>query len=361
MKVPRLLYVTPVAPAFTGNGLAMRAAMILEALREICEVSVVMPGQSPSAGAAYDIVHVFRLAGLALAKPYLDSAGRRHLDLDDIESKTHKRIAALFRGNGEMEAAERELAESRRCELLEVAVFRKFDRVYVCSDADRDILAPRCPAELVVLPNAVRLPDALPHPPRRDPSQPFRFLFIGTIGYYPNFDACVWLCREVLPILKRTAPFPFLVNIAGSDSGRLPIDQEFVRILGAVPDVSPIYEAADAVIVPLRAGGGTRIKILEAFSYRRPVVATSIGAEGLNATAGTDLLLADTPEAFAARCVGLMTDRDLACRLAENALRLVKGAYSAEALKQIVCTLPEAPIREGFRPGAGSRPPTKIG
>jgi polysaccharide biosynthesis protein PslH len=360
MTVPRLLYVTPVAPALTGNGLAMRAAMILKALREICDASVVMPGQSPPAGTSYDIVHVFRLAGLALAKPYLESAGRRHLDLDDIESKTHQRIAALFRGNGQMEAAERELAESRRCELLEIAVFRRFDRLYVCSDADRDILTPRCPAELAVLPNAVQLADAS-NPPRRDPSQPFRFLFIGTIGYYPNFDACVWFCREVLPILKRTAPFSFLVNIAGSNSDSLPIEDEFVRILGSVPDVSPIYEAADAVIVPLRAGGGTRIKILEAFSYRRPVVTTAIGAEGLAVTAGTDLLQADTPEAFAACCVDLMTNRDLAWRLIENALRLVKGAYTAEALQQIVCALPEAPVREGFRPGAGSRPPRKTG
>lgn len=174
-----------------------------------------MPGRTPAPDPPFDIVHVFRLAAMAAAKPYLASARRRHLDLDDIESKTHKRIEALCRANGLVEAADREEAESRRCELLETAIFRSFDRVYVCSEADRDALAQRCPAELLILPNAVRLPAS---PPGRSPSEPYRFLFIGTMGYYPNFDACVWFCRKVAPILKRTAPEPFGVDIAGSGS-----------------------------------------------------------------------------------------------------------------------------------------------
>ncbi|MGA2597329.1 MAG: glycosyltransferase [Bryobacteraceae bacterium] len=337
----RLLYATAVAPAGTGNGLAMRAGMILEALRETCQVWVAMPGRTPAPDPPFDIVHVFRLAAMAAAKPYLASARRRHLDLDDIESKTHKRIEALCRANGLVEAADREEAESRRCELLETAIFRSFDRVYVCSEADRDALAQRCPAELLILPNAVRLPAS---PPGRSPSEPYRFLFIGTMGYYPNFDACVWFCRKVAPILKRTAPEPFGVDIAGSGSAGVWEGHELLRFLGPVPQVGPIYEAAHAAIVPLRAGGGTRIKILEAFSYRRPVVSTTIGAKGITAAAGREILIGDSPEDFASRCVELMRDRDLADRLAENALRLVTQLYSAETVKRIVSSPPVAPV-----------------
>ena len=129
---------------------------------------------------------------------------------------------------------------------------------------------------------------------------------------------------------------------SGSD-GRLR-SHPCVRLLGAVPEVRPLYEAADAAIVPLRAGGGTRIKILEAFSYRRPVVSTTIGAEGITATPGIEILLGDTAEDFAARCVDLMRAPDLADRLAANALCLVTNAYSAPALRRIVSSLPAAPI-----------------
>ena len=340
----RLLYVTALPSGPLGNGRAMRTDAVLRALRETFDVSLATPEQRPPKDARFDVVHVFRLAALGLAKPYLAGAGRRHLDLDDIESKTHKRIEALSRANGDMQMADWALAESRRCELLEVAAFRNFDRVYVCSEADRFALAPRCRAELLVLPNVVNLPAPPPSPPRRDAADPFRFLFIGTMDYYPNSDAYNWLRREILGILERTAPGPFVVNVAGSGSdGRLR-SHPCVRLLGVVPEVRPLYEAADAAIVPLRAGGGTRIKILEAFSYGRPVVSTTIGAEGITATSGTDILLGDTAEDFAARCVELMSAPHLADWLAANALRLVTNAYSAPALKRIVSSLPAAPI-----------------
>lgn len=340
----RLLYVTAVTPAATGNGRAMRCAMVLDALRHSFDVTVATSGTTPPVGTPYDTVHVFRLAAWGLAKPYLASAGARHLDLDDIESRTHGRIEALYRANGLMRAAYGEAAEKRRNELLEIAAFRSFERIYVCSEEDRAALAPpRCPAELVVLPNAVHVPEPLPAPPRHSPAEPFRFLFLGTMGYYPNFDAVQWFCREILPILRRNAPRPFEVTIAGSDSAGLFRGLPEVRCLGAVPAVAPVYDAADAVIVPLRAGGGTRIKILEAFSYRRPVVSTAIGAEGIRATPDVDILLGDSAEAFAARCAELMRNRDLADGLAENALRLVRRAYSAESLRSFFSSPPAAP------------------
>lgn len=339
----RLLYVTPVAPTATGNGRAMRCAMVLHVLRQSFDVTMATSETRPPAGTWYDTVHVFRLAAWGLAKPYLAFAGARHLDLDDIESRTHGRIEALYRANGLLRAAHIEAAEKRRNELLEVAAFHSFERIYVCSDEDRAALKPRCPAELVVLPNAVHMPDPEPARPSRLPGEPFRFLFFGTMGYYPNLDAMQWFCREILPILRDIAPRPFEVTIAGSNSAGLFPELPEVRCLGAVPAVAPVYDFADAVVVPLRAGGGTRIKILEAFSYGRPVVSTTIGAEGIRATPGIDILLGDSAESFAAQCAQLMRDRELADGLAENGLRLVRRAYSAESLRQFFSPPPASP------------------
>jgi glycosyltransferase involved in cell wall biosynthesis len=294
------------------------------------------PELGPPPDSVFDVVHVFRLAALPLAKPYLSAATRRHLDLDDIESRTHRRIEAIARANGHQELADWALAESRRLELVEIATFRKFDRVYVSSKADRTSLAARCAAELQVLPNVVRLQEPHSDPPPRSPEDPFRFLFIGTMGYYPNFDAYHWFCNEVLPILRRITSANFIVEVAGYQSASRLQPYESVFLAGEVPDVRPLYERAHAAIVPLRAGGGTRIKILEAFAFGRPVISTTIGAEGIEATPDRDILLADSPAAFAGRCADLISRPDLGSHLASNALRLVREDYSESALRRIL-------------------------
>lgn len=338
----RLLYVSALPQGLPRSGRIIRSELILNALRDVYQVSLATPELAPPPDSAFDVVHVFRLAALLLAKPYLSAAGRRHLDLDDIESRTHRRIEGIARANGHAAVAEWALAESRRFELLEIAAFRKFDRVYVCSEADRKSLAARCLVELRVLPNVVRLQEPPPDLPQLIPDEPFRFLFIGTMDYYPNFDGYYWFCTEVLPVLRHMAPAKFIVEVAGFGSaGRLK-PFESVCLTGEVPDVRPLYERAHAAIVPLRAGGGTRIKILEAFAWGRPVISTTIGAEGIEATADRDILLADSPEAFAAGCANLISHPDLGRLLAANALRLVQEAYSESALRRIVALLPEA-------------------
>jgi glycosyltransferase involved in cell wall biosynthesis len=105
-----------------------------------------------------------------------------------------------------------------------------------------------------------------------------------------------------------------------------------VRLVGWVPEVEPWYAEADVAIIPIRAGGGTRIKALEAFAYRRPVVATTIGIEGIDAGADEHVFIGDTVEAFAAQCVRLMTEPELAERLTENAFALFNRAYTIEAV-----------------------------
>ena len=101
---------------------------------------------------------------------------------------------------------------------------------------------------------------------------------------------------------------------------------------GAVADLHPWYAQADAIVAPIRAGGGTRIKILEAFSYQRPVAATSIAMEGIEARAEEHFVLGDTPAAFAQQCVRLILDGELRDRLARNALALLQPSYTIQSL-----------------------------
>lgn len=389
---PELLYLSPVVPALDGNGLAMRAGMVLEALAEhysisllvvslyppfaarvpaaferLClrtvvttpsqfartKVSFLPPflsrrfGRRPYHESRFDVVHVFRLSMMPYARPFLNvSSGtpKGHLDLDDIESETHRRIAALCRLNKDRPRAAYYETEARRYEALEGEVLRAFDRVYVCSEADKARLCVAYGGELCVLPNAVRFPDAT----RRDANEGvFTFLFVGTLGYYPNEDAVQYFGSEILPHIRRLTRSDFVVNIVGRGASprlrQLAVDYG-MQMIGEVQDIAPWYQNSTAVVVPVRAGGGTRIKVLEAFSHRRAVVSTSIGMEGIDADDDVHVLIANTPEDFAQRCVRLMADRVLRDRLAENAFSLLRHCYSAEAIKRTIASLLVSPV-----------------
>lgn len=383
VKKPNLLYLSPVVPALAGNGLAMRAGAVLELLaahytvhlliaplypsfdprmperlQALCHsVAIVSPvapaprrtgwlrrwsGPRPIFGSTrFAVVHVFRLSMLPFAEPYLKRFRQRpgrHLDMDDIESVTRQRIADLYRSNGEFAAADYEEAVARRQELAENEALRRLDRVYVCSEIDRQKLSRRTEAEVLVLPNAVRMPESVRACPA---GGSFTFLFLGTLGYYPNQDAVRYFCAEIVPRIRERAITPFIVTVVGFGDMtplRPLIRIPEVRLIGAVPDVQPWMEGADAVVAPVRAGGGTRIKILEAFSFQRPVVSTSLGCEGIAARDEEHILIGDTPEKLAEQCLRLMSDRGLGARLAANARRLAEDEYSMGALTRTMAS-----------------------
>jgi glycosyltransferase involved in cell wall biosynthesis len=380
---PRLLYISPVVPSATGNGLAMRAGAVLRALARHYRVTLlVVPLYAPRRGPIpgeivacteqvvrlgegaplsprqqFDIVHVFRLAALPYAEPWLHGARERRLDLDDVESVSRRRIAALFRSNGDEAAAGREEHAAGEARRLEHDTLRRFDRVYVCSETDRQALRARGRgrAEIAVLPNSLPLPATTPSPPPAE--GPRTLLFVGTLGYYPNEDAARYFCTEILPHIQAATDRPVAVRIVGSGAGSavrhlaaLPI----VQVSGNVPDVAPWYRDAHVAIAPMRAGGGTRIKVLEAFAQRRPLVATTIGMEGIAAD-GRHALIADEPEAFARACLRLLCDEGLAERIASEAFALFSDAYSDERLARTIAALATAPRRQG-PPAAGARP-----
>jgi glycosyltransferase involved in cell wall biosynthesis len=213
----------------------------------------------------------------------------------------------------------------------------------VASETERRQLLESVQARAFVLPNAVRARTVLPL--RENNGGPFRCLFVGSFGHPPNVEAVAWFCREILPRLQKECARPVEFVVAGPDLGRRLSVLEGAantRILGWVEDLEPVYQEADIVVVPLRAGAGTRIKILEAFSFGRAVVSTPIGADGLQATAGGELLLAADGEGFAQACATLLADAGQQRRLVARARAYVERAHSPEAVRRALRGKPVA-------------------
>jgi glycosyltransferase involved in cell wall biosynthesis len=185
-------------------------------------------------------------------------------------------------------------------------------------------MAPATP--VVVAPNGVD-PDALtPTPPGA------AALFVGLLSYAPNRDAMTWFARDVLPHLGADGPD---VLVAGRDPGpelsALAARAPRLRLLGFVPDLAPLYARAGVFVNPMRGGGGTRLKMLEAMAAGKAVVSTTIGAEGLALTPGRDVVVADRPQEFAAAVRALRADPARAARLGRAARALVEARYRWEA------------------------------
>ncbi|MBV8118804.1 MAG: glycosyltransferase [Alphaproteobacteria bacterium] len=400
-----MLYVVPVMPQTFGNGLAMRAAMVLGALARRFDVHLFVVPVTGDVGPPSDFVRssTVRIGGLDLArnvdplygliarvldpdararaelaypKPYLsrfctgDSAGyllewgsqfsvsavhvmrlylaplafpflRRSpadrplcvLDLDEDDVQTCCRLARLYSELGDRGAAAFATAEAKKYRTFTDRYLGAFDRVIVSSEPDAVRLAGRFPgARFALVPNAYR-PVELIHRRRRRGRRPgpLRLIFVGTFGYFPNLDAARFLCREVLPILRRLSDREIRIDLVGSGSTAAMAGfagRSEVEVHGFAENLAPLYAAADVAAVPVRAGGGTRIKILEAFAHGVPVVTTALGAEGIDADDGVHLLFADDAEAFARACLRLKEVPELAARLVAHAAELLATRYT---------------------------------
>jgi glycosyltransferase involved in cell wall biosynthesis len=196
-------------------------------------------------------------------------------------------------------------------------------RTFVCSDLDRDRLMHRWPlSRIVTLPNAVSMPS-----PEPLPTAPI-LLFLGTFDYWPNVDAVEFLTRDVWPRVRSVMPEARL-RIAGQHPEKIPWNRVLpgVEFLGFVDDLAALYRESRVFCCPIRAGGGTRIKILEAAAFGRPIVATSIGTEGLDMADGRELLIRDDAASFATACLDLLRDPVLCERLGLAARAKVEDQY----------------------------------
>lgn len=200
------------------------------------------------------------------------------------------------------------------------------------------LVAPSTP--VTVVPNGVEPGDYAGF--HREP-EPDTLIFAGSLTFTPNYEAMRWFVGEVWPLVKAQQPEACLTITGAPGERRLP-PAEGVTLAGFVPDVRPLVANAWVSVAPIHAGGGTRLKILEALALGTPVVATSKGAEGLDLVAGEHLLLADSPEDFAAAVVCLLRDRDLRARLAKNGARRVHEQYSWPAIMPHLTDLLEAVV-----------------
>jgi glycosyltransferase involved in cell wall biosynthesis len=161
-----------------------------------------------------------------------------------------------------------------------------------------------------------------------------RVVFIGSLDWLPNEEGLEFFVREIWPEIQRQRPaarFQIVGRNPSAAVGRLAATSG-VELVGPVPDVRPYVAAASAVVVPLRIGGGTRIKIFEAMAMGKAVVSTTLGAEGLPVTSGENVVLADAPADFAASVVELLADGARRQALGARARNLVEQNYSSETV-----------------------------
>lgn len=221
----------------------------------------------------------------------------------------------------------------------EIKACRSFPLVLTTSERDRKVLQGYAPqTEFAVVPNGV---DGEYFQNNAQSTTEDTILFTGTIDYYPNTDGLLFFLDDILPLVRERRPNARFVIVGKNPPpqiARYTSDPQIV-VTGFVDDVRTYFEQASVFVTPLRVGGGTRLKILEALAMRKAVVATSIGAEGINVTHGRDILLADQPRAFADAVVTLLEDQALRDRLGAAGRQLIEQRYD---WRLVVRTLEQA-------------------
>lgn len=211
----------------------------------------------------------------------------------------------------------------------ELSTYQAADGVYLCSAADQTRLRAEAPqANTVVIPNAA---DVEFYKPRaEDPAPDGRtVVFFGLMSYAPNIDGITYFAEKIWPLVLAARPEARCKIIGGSPAPSVKaLAGGSVEVTGFVPDLRPHLASAACVVVPLRLGGGTRLKIVEGMAMGKAIVSTSLGAEGIEAHDGRHILIADEPRAFADAVIRLLDDRELTDRIGAAARKLAVEQYS---------------------------------
>lgn len=197
--------------------------------------------------------------------------------------------------------------------------------ITVVSEIEKRLLQDLIPnfESIEVIPNGVSLAS---YKEVSEQPHPDRLIFTGALTFAPNYNAMQWFTGQVLPLVREVNPRVEL-TITGNHGGKkLPLDQN-VNLLGYVNDIRPLIASSWISIAPIFSGGGTRLKILEAFGLQTPVIATSKGAEGLEVQHEEHLLIADSAESFAKETIRLLNNADLRQELVSKAYKLVQEKY----------------------------------
>lgn len=239
------------------------------------------------------------------------------------------------------------LRESRAIQRHEGELVLNYDHTLAVTDIDRAALleavkslgsipatqADAAAARLSV--NPIAVDTQVLQPTGRSPESQ-HIVTLGTLHYPPNADGIRWFAREVYPIIQRRLPKAHLTIIGKNppqDFLELAVQQpESITVTGYVPDLDPYMEAAAVMVVPVRAGGGMRVRILEAFARGMPVVTTTVGLEGIDAQPGVEVLVEDSPETFASAVMGLLSNPEWQAELALRGRQLAERKYDWKAV-----------------------------
>lgn len=252
----------------------------------------------------------------------------RTADLTDTLSLYRRRMARYASPGA---AKVFSLIEAARLARQERRVAGLADMVLLTSTLDAAALEKLAPgACIAVLSNGVDLNFFKPLPDQERPE----LLFYGHLRYPPNADGIDWFCREIFPLVRKEVP-DVVLNIAGKEPppeiAALSL-MPGVKLRGYVPDLRPHLAGSSLVVIPLRFGAGVRNKVLESLASGRAVVSTSLGCEGLEISAGKQLIVADGPDNFASAVAGLLRDKAGRAALAAAGRKLVEERYSWEAV-----------------------------
>jgi glycosyltransferase involved in cell wall biosynthesis len=402
----RILFLTPDLPLPARKGTAMRNASLLRAaarrhevalvsfagdgdpvdpeLREICERVDTVTLHAPSTAS--------RIAGLASLQPDMARRFRSDAMADLVRTQIERfrpeviqteglELGALLRVANE-DGRGATILDEHNCQhgltlsaieqdgasrgpraiwsRLQLPRVRRFER-WACRTADVVIAVSEDDASclralgeritLTVVPNGVDVPPLADL--GRRPADPPRLLFAGTMDYRPNVDGISWFVREIWPRLAREGialdivgrdPVPSVRALAGPG----------VSVVGGVPSMAPFLSRAAAAVIPIRSGGGSRLKVLEAMAAGVPVVSTSVGMAGVAATPGLHHLCADDPEVFAEAIRRTLADPAGAQERARAARALVESTYDMSAVVRAHEAALELAVREHARKMRGA-------
>ncbi|MBA3885406.1 MAG: glycosyltransferase [Acidobacteria bacterium] len=226
----------------------------------------------------------------------------------------------------------------RRMLRFEEQALQRFEMVVAVSDADARTFERLYPGALRSPPHVVQtgVDTRFFRPVEDSPVRPVHMVFTGSMDWLPNEDGMLYFVRDILPRIRQVQPEATLSIIGRSPTPGIKrlAEQTGIEVTGRVEDVRPHVAAGAVYIVPLRIGGGTRLKIFEAMSMGKAVVSTTVGAEGLPVTSGRDVMIADEPARFAQAVVQLMRDGDTRRRIETEARRLVVDRYDWSAVAQ---------------------------
>jgi glycosyltransferase involved in cell wall biosynthesis len=300
--------------------------------------------------------HILRLSqpdlvfayGVSMTVPFLRANSERPpliVDFFDLESIRIERFAKLKRTLIARCKLRFATLLARRAERRASAIAHA---ALVCSEVDQATLNSICPdAHVVSVPNSGILFCDMPLA-----SQPIA-IFVGTAWYNPNREAILWLANQIWPHVRRAVPDARLI-IAGERTNDLGVasPQLGIETLGFVEDLTTIYRATMLALCPVRRGSGTRIKIIEASLNGRPVVSTSVGAEGLPFIPNAEILIEDDAQRFAETCIRLFRDPERASLIGRAASHRARSNFLEERTVDLLCAICSDVLREHRGTGA---------